>query len=421
MNHTPDSPERVPLPLLSLALLVYAVQGLVFAYFINFNPTYMLAGGVSEPNVATVQTLALLPFIFKFLAAPISDRFALFGLGHRRPYILLGLFAQTLGLAGLASVDSLSGINLLLFTGLAVCTVAGLALYDTCTDGLIVDVTPPGDRSRVQGLLMFSRFFSATVFSLGFGSWLEQTGTGPGRGQGVLWACSAFTLAPLLIAALLREPSRRHPEAHFDWNALGVLVRPRSLALIAFGTFYAVVAYGVEINLPLFYEHLEYGPSTVGRFGAARNLGRAAGALFMPLALRFLGRRWTLRIAVLGLAVSEGIQALGLPGAGLLVGSFSFGFGVANGWTESLFYVLAMEASDPRLAASTYALFMAVSNVSVTGGFFFGLLVALSGGNYPPAFLVAAFVTLLALAMIAPLSRPLSPDEEERVDAKLVA
>ena len=53
--------------------------------------------------------------------------------------------------------------------------------------------------------------------------------------------------------------------------------------------------------------------------------------------------------------------------AGLAAGAF----GAANGWTDAVFYVLAMEASDPRMAASTYALFMAVTNISVVGGSLF--------------------------------------------------
>ena len=77
--------RKLAIPLLALALSAYAVQGVVFAYFINFNPGYMAAGGAPEESVSSIQTLALLPFILKFLAAPLSDRFPLLGLGHRRP------------------------------------------------------------------------------------------------------------------------------------------------------------------------------------------------------------------------------------------------------------------------------------------------------------------------------------------------
>ncbi len=408
-----QTPRRVPASYLTLFTLLYAIQGVVFAYFINFNPKYMMAAGIGEETVGGIQSLALMPFVFKFLAGPFSDRFNLLGLGHRKPYIVLGLILQAVGLIALSWIDP--GRNLPAFTALAILTVTGLALYDTCTDGMIVDITPDDDRPRVQGLLMFSRFFTATIFALGFGYWLDRTGTGPGQGYRVLWTCAGLTGVPLVLALILPEPSKAGAE-EFDWRALKVLVRPRALALLAFGTFYAVIAYGVEINLPVYFDHLGFGQGHVGLFGASRNLGRAVGALLMPLGASWLGRRWILRIAVLSLVLSEAAQAA--VGGTVTAGIFGFAFGAANGWTEALFYVMAMEASDPRMAASTYALFMAVSNLSVTGGFFFSVGVWVLDGRFRPAFVLAALVTLGALPMIRPLSRPApKPESSDAVVA----
>jgi PAT family beta-lactamase induction signal transducer AmpG len=396
------APPRVPPAYFALFILLYAVQGVVFAYFVNFIQGYMLAGGLDDDTASNVQTIAMLPFVFKFLAGPVSDRYNLLGLGHRKPYIALGLIAQAAGLVLLSAVHPRDQLGL--FGFLALLTVGGLALFDTCTDGMIVDITPPEDRSRVQGTLMFARFLTATVFAYLFGLWLERTGTGPGKGGGVLWACAGLTLLPLALTLVLREPSRSPLAERFSWKALAVLIRPRSLVLLAFGTFYAMVAWGVEINLPYYYEHLGHGQRRIGEFGAVRNLGRAAGGLLMPLGVAWLGRRWVLRVAVLALMASEAAQAI--PGGPILTGALAFAFGAANGWTEALFYVLAMEASDPRLAASTYALFMAVSNLSVTGGSLFRVLSKAFGGRYEPTFVAAAMLTGFALILIRPLSRP---------------
>jgi PAT family beta-lactamase induction signal transducer AmpG len=394
--------DRVPPAYLTLFILLYAVQGVVFAYFVNFIPAYMAAAGVGEDAGRNVQSIAMLPFVCKFLAGPFSDRFNLLGLGHRKPYIAIGLIAQTAGLLLLAAVNP--GIHLAAFTALALVTVGGLALFDTCTDGMIVDITPDDDRARVQGLLLFARFFTATVFSLGFGYWLDLTGTGPGKGDRVLWTCAALTLIPLALTLILPEPRRSPLAEQFNWAALKVLIRPRSLVLIAFGTFYAIVAWGVEINLPRYYDRLGYGQGQIGLFGAVRNFGRAAGGLLLPLGMACLGRRWVLRIAVAALIVTEARQAL--AAGPITTGALGFAFGAANGWTEALFYVLAMEASDPRLAASTYALFMAVSNLSVTGGSLFGWLSRAFGGLFEPTFVAAAVLTSFAFVLIRPLSRP---------------
>lgn len=396
-----DRPRIAP-GYLALGAALYALQGVVVAYLFNFNRGYMAAGGVDDPTIAWVTTLATVPMILKFLGGPLSDRVNLLGLGHRRPYIVLGLVLQSLGLLGLTLVHP--GHDLPAFAAVAVLAVTGLALYDTCCDGLVIDVTPPADRSRVQGTLVASRFVATAVCSLGFGAWLDATGTGPGRGDGVLWTCAAMGSIPLLLALILPEPIRLTDREAFDWRALGVLIRPRSLALLGFGAFYSTVAYGVEINLSPYYDRLGFGAGEIGAFASARYLGRAVGAGLLALAAARLGRRGLLLAGVLLLAATTFGQATVEGPAG--AGGWGFAFGLANGWDDALFNVLCMEASDPRLAASTYALFMAVSNVSVVGGGLFASSVAAAGGRFRVAFVGAAALVLAALAFVYPLRQP---------------
>jgi PAT family beta-lactamase induction signal transducer AmpG len=402
-------PSRVGPAYFALFASLYAVQGVVVAYFFNFNQVLMGSRGVSRQVAASVQSIALVPFILKFLAGPISDRVNLLGLGHRKPYILLGLIVQTLGLLGLSLVDP--GRHLGAFTVLAVLAVAGMALYDTCCDGMVIDVTPPADRDRVQGMLVASRAIAAMACSFGFGAWLEVAGAGTRGYQHLVWACAGLGLVPLAQGLFLREPRRSDEAEEFNWSALRVLVRPRALVLLAFGAIYSVVGYGVEINLSPFYHELHFPDGAVGGFAALRYVGRAAGAALVPLAARRTGRGWLLAIGIVALSATTAGQAA--IGGNATAGLFGFGFGAANGWADALFYVLAMEASDPRMAASTYALFMAVTNVSVAGGWLFARVDGAFGDGYRPTFLAAALATLAALCFIPALARPLRPSRPE--------
>jgi MFS transporter, PAT family, beta-lactamase induction signal transducer AmpG len=401
------SQARVAAGPLALFASIYAVQGIVVAYFFNFNKAYMTGAGVDETLVGGVESLVLLPFVFKFLVGPLSDRVNLLGWGNRKPYILLGIALQTVGLIGLAGVDP--GRHLWLFGALAFLAIVGLALYDTCCDGMVVDVTPPGDRARVQGLLMLSRFLATMVCTLGFGLWLDRSGPGPAGVRGVLWACVALGLIPLALAIPVPDPRRADDAEVFQWSALRALIRPRAIVLLIFGAIYSLVAVGGEINLSSYYGSLGFSQGDVGVFGATRYGGRAVGALLLPLAASRLGRRTILTLGVLGLVLSTAGQAIvgGRPSAGAL----AFFFGVANGWDDALFCVLAMEASDPRMAASTYALFMAVSNLSVGGDWLFASAVHALDGNYAGTYLLAALVTLTTLFLIPVLGRP-APRQE---------
>lgn len=402
-------PGRIVGAYFALFAALYAVQGVVVAYFFTFNPIYLMDRGVAHDIAADVQSLALLPFVLKFLAGPFSDRFSLLGLGHRKPYIVLGLVVQTLGLFGLSAVDP--GPHVVGFTMLAVLTVAGMALYDTCCDGMVIDITPVGDRDRVQGMLVASRALAAMACSVGFGLWMDTAGGGVGASARhtsvLLRACALLGLIPLALALVLPEPRRGDDADRFDWSALAVMARPRSLLLLGYGALYAVVAYGVEINLSSFYRALHFENGAIGAFAALRYVGRAVGGALLPLATRRLSRRGILVLGVVAMATTTGGQAaIGGP-ASAAVGGFLFG--VANGWADALFFVLAMEASDPRMAASTYALFMAVTNVSVMGGSLFARVDAALGGHYRPTFLAAAGATLAALILVVPLGRPARP------------
>jgi PAT family beta-lactamase induction signal transducer AmpG len=392
---------------LALFASLYALQGVVVAYFFNYNQLYMIADGVASRTAADTQSLALIPFILKFLAGPLSDRVNLLGDGYRKPYIVLGLLVQSLGLFSLTIVHP--GSRPGMFTALAVLTVAGLALYDTCCDGMVIDVTPSADRDRVQGMLVASRAAAAMLCTLGFGFLLDTTGNGPGRGDAVIWICASLAIVPLVLSALVPEPSRAADSESFQWQALAVLVRPRSLVLLAFGAFYALVGYGVEINLSPFYgKELAFREGTIGGLGSARYIGRVLGAAVMPLAAVRLGRSWVLTAGLLTLAASTALQA-GVSGP-VLGGLAGCAFGAANGWLDAVFYVLAMEASDPKMAASTYALFMAVTNISVAGGSLFAHLESALGTASTPgyrlAFLIAGVFVLLALPLVRPLRHP---------------
>ncbi len=397
--------QRVATGYLALFAALYALQGVVVAYFFNYNQLYMMASGVTRADAADVQSLALLPFILKFLGGPLSDRFNLLGFGHRKPYIVIGLVLQSFGLLGLSLLDPAG--NLAGFTALALLTVTGLALYDTCCDGMVIDVTPPADRDRVQGMLVASRAAAAMVCTLGFGFLLQHTGNGPGRGNPVLWICAGLGFIPLVQALKVPEPAHAGDAEQFQWRALSVLIRPRSLVLLAFGAFYALVGYGVEINLGSFYhEALQFRERTIGALGSARYVGRILGASLLPVFASRLGRSWVLKAGILGLAASTMVQAA--VSGPIPAGFAAAAFGAANGWTDAVFYVLAMEASDPRLAASTYALFMAVTNISVAGGSLFARLEAALSDPGQPGFKLAFVLTGLFVLLVWPSIRPLS-------------
>jgi MFS family permease len=289
---------------------------------------------------------------------------------------------------------------------MALVTVLGLAFYDTCCDGMVIDITPPSRRSSVQGLLWVSRFAATTICTFGFGRWLDRPGMGQEGVPMVLWACVALGLVPLLLSRTAPEAPRSADAEGHSWAALGCLARPWTLMLLAYGGLYAMAGVGAEFKLAAYYKDLGYGPGAIGDLGSVRFLGRAAGALLLPFAGRHLGQRVRLVIGLCGLIASTAGQAF-ITGP-LSAATFAFLFGVANGWSDALFAVLAMQGSDPRLAASTFAIIMAVSNLSVAGNAAFAYL-ATALGSFRQAYLITAAAIVPLLLFVIPLGRP-GPD-----------
>lgn len=79
----------------------------------------------------------------------------MFGFGYRKPYIVLGLLVQALCLLVVPLIDP--GENFSLYAGLAFIMMAGMALYDTCTDGLALDITSKEDEGKIQGFMVGGR------------------------------------------------------------------------------------------------------------------------------------------------------------------------------------------------------------------------------------------------------------------------
>lgn len=384
---------------------VYALQGMVVAYFYTFLQGYLRAWGLTdEGRINWIQSVALTPFIFKFLMGPVSDRLELGRLGRRIPYIVLGLAALALGLLGLSHVDpTRSPVG---FMTLATLAVAGLAVADTVTDGLILETTPAERRATLQGRLASCRFVATTISLVGFGFWFDRRGQGPGGGDVALIFLALITGVLLVaIPILAREPRRWALRAPFSppsamWQALGTLLKPGSLAVLGFGAWYALMGQGVEINLSNNYTARDWSDATIGWLAATRYAGRAVGALSMSTIRSRLpgGDRGLTAAALVGVGGT-------LAGAGLatdLGPAFAAAFliGMGLGFADATFFYLAMERSDPRMAASTFALFMAVTNLSVVGGSVFDAIRTAVGGSYTTTFALVGGLTLLALVVI---------------------
>lgn len=89
----------------SMFALLYFTQGTILGYFASVNALYLMESGFNMARVGIFSTIALIPFVIKILFGMLSDRYNLFGLGHRKPYIFIGLLVQLVCLLIVANVN----------------------------------------------------------------------------------------------------------------------------------------------------------------------------------------------------------------------------------------------------------------------------------------------------------------------------
>ena len=99
-------------------------------------------------DVGIFATIALIPFVIKIFLGMLSDKINLFGFGYRKPYILIGLMIQFTCLIVAPFIDPAR--SYFGFVALAFILQLGMALYDTCTDGLALDTTPSAEHGIIQ-------------------------------------------------------------------------------------------------------------------------------------------------------------------------------------------------------------------------------------------------------------------------------
>ncbi len=202
---------------------LYFTQGTILGFFAALNALYLLDNGLQMTDVGIFGFIALIPFVLKIGLGILSDRVNLFGMGHRKPYIFIGLAVQLICLVIAPFINP--GAYFWGYVAIAFIMQLGMALYDTCTDGLALDTTPEEEQGTIQGFMVGGRAVGSIVSASVVGflaenvSWLS-----------VFWVLAGLTLLPVPLVAFIKE-SVRTPR-----NALsGQPSKPSTAALSAGG------------------------------------------------------------------------------------------------------------------------------------------------------------------------------------------
>lgn len=344
--------------------LLYFVQGAMLAYVLVFNNLYLRQFGATAGQLSLLNGLLVVPFILKIGIGVLSDKvrltLPLLGSGYRVPYISLGLILIAVGGLGAAFVPPVAMYPL--FVTVALFIALGLALYDTVMDGLAIDVTPAAEQGQVQAVMVIGRALGLVMLSAIYGRVIVTYGW-----QVIFWAVGLFSLSPLLVMRLVREPAQRTATQTFSWDALRGLWRVEMGRFALYAIIYSIAVYGANAIVTLFANE-ELG-GTLVQVGDVAALGGIGMVLGGGLGV-FLARRVSIW--------QQGLWTTGFVSLTLLLIAFvatlenitfiTLLWGLVLAAAELVFITLAMAKSDRRMGAGQFAIFMAISNVGTGMG-----------------------------------------------------
>lgn len=337
-----------------LGLVVYAV------------PAWMAMAQVDIKTIGVI-TLAQAPYAFKFVWAPLLDRYRLPWLGRKRGWIVLGQLALaglTVALAAQAGAPSVAAVGALTFL-----LAFASATKDIAIDGYTVDSLRPEE----QGVAVGARttmyrvgMWVAGVIAISVAAWTLGTkaiGWGP-----TLVAVAALFVLLVPVTIFAPEPEQQAPPPRSLREAVwepfvGFFRKPRALEIAAF-----LLLYKLADNLAISLVR----PFLVQVGFEAVDVGFASGTVGLAFMMvgTFVGGVLTTRLGlgralwlfgVLQSLAGLGYALVAIVGVNrpLMYAAMAFEGG-ASGMGTGAFGVLLLRLTQKRFSATQYALFSSV-------------------------------------------------------------
>jgi PAT family beta-lactamase induction signal transducer AmpG len=395
---------------------LYFAQGFPWGFMTTALVAYLAKKGLSVENTGYLISMAVLPWTFKLLWAPLIDSLNYPSMGRRRPWIILSQLMMALTLVGLSFkgnfINNLDTLAWMFF--LHNCFAS---LQDVCTDALAIDIIPDDERGQINGFMWGSKIVGVGFGGSILGTVLVHTSLNiTVLFQAFLVIC--VMIFPLLFRERIGEKllpwthgksmisdhsnTLRNPILIFKDMLKGFSLRPTFTAAVFILTAY--IGSGISSAfLPIVYiQKLGWEPDSYSQvLSGLGTIPEFFGALLGGYIADRIGKRK--------------IIAIGYSSYALL--TICFGF-LSEYWTNSVIstlylvlhpgcisfgtvavFSLFMQISWTRAAATMFTSYMAMANLSTTlgtrlAGYIDGIM------SYNNVFILVGVFTLLPLSLL---------------------
>lgn len=376
-------------------------------------PSYLAARGLDATAIGAVLAMTTAPYAFKAVWGPLIDLFPGRS-GRRRPWIVFAQLMMALTVGAMIFIPDLIADVSLLAWMIFIHTVFN-SIQDVAVDGLAIDLLDPTERARTNGFMYAAKWAGGGLGGWGMAKLIARFDlrTALSIQVGVLLA---IMMLPLLIRERSAESKRRptSPRALAAWFQRTFRDRQLSAVLRRPGVPAALLCGGVmlgsnlaagtlsAISPVLFTRDLGWSAEAWSSLAAGPGLACGlAGSVLGGICADKIGHRKLAAIATACLAAGYALWAALEPywiDRAMVYATF---------WIEPLFQgvltvsllALCMDVCWPAVAASQFAAYMALGNLSTTIGAKFAGFAAHTW-TYPGIWLIAAGSQLMLIAAL---------------------
>jgi PAT family beta-lactamase induction signal transducer AmpG len=347
--------------LLSIAFMGFA-SGLPIALVSATLQAWYTVSGASLIAIGWL-TLVGQPYAYKFLWAPLLDRFTLFKMGRRRSWIISMQGLLALGLLAMAITDPTK--NPLFLAFIAICVAFFSATQDTAIDAYRTELLHEHERGlgvSINTVAYRIAMMVSSALALMLAAWLNWH---------VMYALMAGCFFVLMIATLISPNPTETPLSPRSMRSAitepltNFFQRKHAICILLFIVLYKLSdAMALSLNTTFLIRAMHFSLVEIGAISktvglSAALIGSVCGGLLLPYVGLY---RALFCFGALQLSANLLYAWLYIVGKNLTVMSIAiFGENFCSGLGTVAFVVFLMQLCDKRYTATQYALFSAVA------------------------------------------------------------
>jgi PAT family beta-lactamase induction signal transducer AmpG len=397
--------------------ILYVAQGVPIGLFWFAIPAWMAAQGASAADIGFVLGMTALPWSLKLVNGFFMDRYTFLPMGRRRAWIIGAQLTMIVLMAGAALLEpKVDEVVVLAAIGFLVNLAT--TFQDVGVDGLAVDIMEEDERARGSGMMFGGQAIGAALAT-------SLAGLATARlGPAAAYLLSAgFIGATTVYVIWLRErPGEgRLPWSHGVTHARNAAIHVGAWLPILKHTLRSMIAPVSLLWIPVqIAGGFHYGVLTgatpligAGELGwseaqitALVGTGQLVAGIAGLTLGGWIGDRFGAKTAIIGVLVAF----LALNGTMLGLTAFWSDLAVYRGFVfgwlalDTLLTVVAqpisMRLCDPRVAATQFTIYMAISNFGITlGAWVLGFSAALGGLPVVIGIVIAGHMLALLLML----------------------